>query len=546
MSELETSLTTELPQGVVAENVGLDVMTVLRNYGIDTVFGIPGTHNLEFYRHLAPLGIHPVTNRHEQGSGYGADGWSQQTGLPGVVVTTSGPGLLNALSAAGTAYCESRPLIILSPGVPQGEEFADIGSMHETKDPTGSVGAIVEWSRRVASGTEAVQSIHDAFELFRYSRPRPIHIEIPLNILEGPSDAPAALLEAVAPRAPKQADAPSLAAAVDALRSAKNPVIFAGGGSLRAGSNILTLAKALGAPVITTLNGKSAIPESHPLSLGSDIRLVAAQQFVQDADVLLVIGSKMGATEFWEQDFAPTGTIIRVDIIDSQLTKNFTADIGLLGDSAGILPQLIDALAGHEPLAAPDLDELRAAMRAEARAMSPQYAALAEAVASASPANTIIAGDSSQATYLGTATFIPQDVPHSFLYTPAYATLGYGLPAAIGARVASPQRPTICVVGDGALMFAIQELATAVEQRLDLVVVCADNGGYGEIKQNELDRAMSPVGVDLAQPNWAALATAFGGTGVKVGSASELATAVATAIEAGGLQLIHVPMAQFS
>lgn len=369
MSELETSLTTELPQGVVAENVGLDVMTVLRNYGIDTVFGIPGTHNLEFYRHLAPLGIHPVTNRHEQGAGYGADGWSQQTGLPGVVVTTSGPGLLNALSAAGTAYCESRPLIILSPGVPQGEEFADIGSMHETKDPTGSVGAIVEWSRRVASGTEAVQSIHDAFELFRYSRPRPIHIEIPLNILEGPSDATAALLEAVAPRAPKQADAPSLAAAVDALRSAKNPVIFAGGGSLRAGSNILTLAEALRAPVITTLNGKSAIPESHPLSLGSDIRLVAAQQFVQDADVLLVVGSKMGATEFWEQDFAPAGTIIRVDIIDSQLTKNFSADIGLLGDSAAILPQLIDALAGHKPLTAPNLDELRATMRAEARAM---------------------------------------------------------------------------------------------------------------------------------------------------------------------------------
>ncbi|NDU79385.1 thiamine pyrophosphate-binding protein, partial [Actinomadura sp. DSM 109109] len=148
-------------------------------------FGIPGTHNLEFYRHLRALGIHAVTTRHEQGAGYAADGWAQQTGLPGVVITTSGPGLLNALSAAGTAFCESRPLILLSPGAPMGEEFADRGDLHETKDSTGAVGAVVEWSRRVHSSTEAVQAVHDAFELFRYGRPRPVHIEVPLNVLEG-------------------------------------------------------------------------------------------------------------------------------------------------------------------------------------------------------------------------------------------------------------------------------------------------------------------------------------------------------------------------
>src|SRR6185312_4008683 len=127
----------------VTNNAGYAILKTLRNYGVDTIFGIPGTHNLEFYRHLAPLGIHPVTTRHEQGAGYGADGWAQQTGLPGVVITTSGPGLLNALSAAGTAYCESRPLIILSPGVALGAEFADIGSLHETKDSTAAAGAIV-------------------------------------------------------------------------------------------------------------------------------------------------------------------------------------------------------------------------------------------------------------------------------------------------------------------------------------------------------------------------------------------------------------------
>ena len=161
------------------------------------------------------------------------------------------------------------------------------------------------------------------------------------------------------------------------------------------------------------------------------------------------------------------------------------------------------------------------------------------------PADAILGGDSSQVTYFGTASFVPQERAHSFLYTPAYATLGYGLPASIGAKVAAPERPVVCVLGDGALMFAVQELATAVEQRLDLVVVCADNGGYGEIRQNELDRGIAPVGVDLVQPDWAALATAFGGHGERITSAEDFAPALAAAIDAGGVRLLHVPTELF-
>ncbi|TJY69484.1 thiamine pyrophosphate-binding protein [Arthrobacter sp. CAU 1506] len=559
----------ELPDGVVAENVGLTVLTLLHNYGIDAVFGIPGTHNLEFYRHLSPLGIRAVTSRHEQGAGYGADGWSQQTGLPGVVITTSGPGLLNALSAAGTAYCESRPLIILSPGVPEGEEFADVGALHETKDATGAAGAIVEWSRRVHTGTEAAQAIHDAFELFRYGRPRPVHIEVPLNVLEGPSDCPAELLEPAAPHEPAGASAQAIRHAAQLLAESRRPVILAGGGSLRAGVELLQLAEVLDAPVVTTLNGKGAVPESHPLSLGSDIRLPAAQQLCEEADVLLVIGSKVGEAELWFNQLHPSGTVIRVDILPGQMAKNIVADVPLVGDSAAVVPQLLAALEEHNP---PVVDQasaservetgrvenrargdrgadrvarLRPVLRDAARELAPPLAALAEQVASVLPANAVLGGDSSQVTYFGTASFVPQERAHSFLYTPAYATLGYGLPASIGAKVAAPDRPVVCVLGDGALMFAVQELATAVEQRLDLVVVCADNGGYGEIRQNELDRGIAPVGVDLVQPDWAALATVFGGHGERITAAEDFAPALAAAIDAGGLRLLHVPTALF-
>ncbi|MGM0931167.1 MAG: thiamine pyrophosphate-binding protein [Actinomycetota bacterium] len=539
----------ELPDGVVADNVGLSVLTLLRNYGIDAIFGIPGTHNLEFYRHLAPLGIRAVTSRHEQGAGYGADGWSQQTGLPGVVITTSGPGLLNALSAAGTAYCESRPLIILSPGVPEGEEFADVGALHETKDATGAAGAIVEWSRRVRTGTEAAQAIHDAFELFRYGRPRPVHIEVPLNVLEGPSDCPADLLEAKPSREPVGASAQAICNAAQLLAESRRPVLLAGGGSLRAGDDLLQLAEALDAPVVTTLNGKGAVPESHPLALGSDIRLPAAQQLCEEADVLLVIGSKVGEAELWFNQLQPRGTVIRVDILPGQMAKNIAADVPLVGDSAAVVPQLLAALQENQDGGAPPRAEsganraarLRPVLREAARELAPPLAALAEQVASVLPADAILGGDSSQVTYFGTASFVRQERPHSFLYTPAYATLGYGLPASIGAKVAAPDRPVVCVLGDGALMFAVQELATAVEQRLDLVVVCADNGGYGEIRQNELDRGIAPVGVDLVQPDWAALATAFGGHGERITSAEDFAPALAAAIDAGGVRLLHVP-----
>ncbi|WP_261372194.1 thiamine pyrophosphate-binding protein [Arthrobacter woluwensis] len=542
-------------------NAGLAIMTTLSNYGIDTVFGIPGTHNLEFYRHLAPLGIHPVTSRHEQGAGYAADGWAQQTGLPGVVITTSGPGLLNALSAAGTAYCESRPLLLLSPGPALGDEFADRGALHETKDSTAAAGAIVEWSLRATSAEEAVEAIHRAFALFRGTRPRPVHLEVPLDVLEVPAALSSRLLAARPAPDPSLANDDAVATAARLLAGAARPVILAGGGSLPGRGALRAVAEALPAPVVTTLNGKGALPESHPLSLGSDIRLPAAQALCNDADVLLVVGSKVGEAELWGGEVAPRGTVIRVDILERQMDTNLSADVRLVGHSAAVLPQLFEAVrsalseAATAALTDPDprgsglttrLSALRAELKDAGRAMAPDLAALACEIQAAVPADTIIAGDSSQITYFGTSTFIPQDEPHSFLYTPAYATLGYGLPAAIGAKVAAPERPVVAVVGDGALMFAVQEFATAVEQGLDLVVVCVDNGGYAEIKQNEADRGIAPVGVDLRQPDWAALATAFGGHGVSVSAPAEVRPAVEQALAAGGVRLVHVPLGVFS
>jgi 5-guanidino-2-oxopentanoate decarboxylase len=532
-----------------ARNTGLAVMTVLRSYGIDTIFGIPGTHNLELYRHLPGLGIHPVTTRHEQGAGYAADGWAQQTGLPGVVITTSGPGLLNALSAAATSYCESRPMIVISPGPARGQEGADRGTLHETKDTSGAAAAVMQWSRRVTTAEQAVEAVHDAFALFRGSRPRPVHIEIPLDVLEAEVEVAADLLAARPAPVAQRADESAIDAAVTALAGASDVVVLAGGGSLPAGDDVRRLVELLGAPVVTTLNGKASVPESHPLSLGADIRTPAAQKACGGADVLLVLGSKVGEAELWGGVVEPTGTVVRIDVLESQMDVNLTADIRLVGDSAAVVPQLVQALerAGvhGRGRGAAGAAVLRDEVGAQSAGTAPDLVALTRELVAGMPLDTIVAGDSSQVTYFGTSS-IAQDRPRSFLYMPAYATLGYGLPAAIGAKVAAPGRPVVCVAGDGALMFAVQELATAVEQGLDLVVVCVDNGGYAEIKQNEADRGIAPIGVDLHQPDWAALGRAFGGHGTRVGAAGELTAAVRDAIASGGVHVVHVPLEVFA
>ncbi|WP_413317171.1 thiamine pyrophosphate-dependent enzyme [Agrococcus sp. 1P02AA] len=530
-------------------NAGWAVLRTIAGYGVDTVFGIPGTHNLELYRHLPALGIRAVTTRHEQGAGYAADAWGQRRSvagdvMPGVVITTSGPGLLNALSAGATAFAESRPMIVLSPGVAIGDEFADRGALHETKDQSAAAAAILLWSRRVRSAEEAVEAVHDAFALFRTGRPRPVHIEVPLDVLETETAIDDALLAPRATAAATELDAAALDAAAAALDGAMHPVIVAGGGSVRATAALTELAERLGAVVLTTLNGKGAVPESHPLSLGSELRLAPAAAVVNASDALLVVGSKLGEAELWGNELAPPGAVIRIDIDAAQLDKNLASTIRLQGDARAAIEALAARL--HRGPAEPrDLEAVRASLVGAARAFAPLEMEAAEAIAAGVPAGAVVTGDSSQITYYGMTSAVRQDSPASMPYMPAYATLGYGLPAAIGSKLASPASPVVVVTGDGALMFSVQELATAVEQRLDIAVVVVDNGGYGEIEQNEADRGIDPIGVRLHQPDWPELARAFGASGTSVADASAVPGAVAAVIAEPGVSLLHIPLSIF-
>ncbi len=520
-------------------NGGAAVVETLAAHGVDAIFGIPGTHNLELYRHLHPSGIRAVTPRHEQGAGYAAEAYARVSGRPGVVITTSGPGLTNAMTAAATAYAESQPMLVISPGMPTGTEGRDLGQLHETKNSSAAMGQLVRWSRRVRSADEAAEAVTDGFASFRGRRPRPVHVEIPLDVLERAwSGEPRVAAVAAAPHANPEA----VRRAAGLLAAGATSMIIAGGGAVDASPALTELAEAIGAPVATTVNGKGVLDEAHPLAVGASVRLRALQRAAADSDVVLLVGTELGDSDLWEGQIRGRA-VIRVDIDPAQLDKNCPADIALQGDAAATLRGLLAALPAERAGASKGPERaatLRAGCRAEAAAEAGPYAEINAAVRKALPAEAVLAGDSSQVTYFGSVHFFDVPGPRQFCYTPGFATLGYGLPAGLGASIAFPGRPVAVLLGDGALMFSVQELVALVEQRLPVPVVVVDNGGYREIADQQRARSMAPIGVELHSPDLAALAVAMGAHGVRADGPGALPDLVAGALDADRPTLIHL------
>ncbi|WP_327046854.1 thiamine pyrophosphate-binding protein [Microbispora sp. NBC_01189] len=532
------------------------LVRTLTAHGIDTIFGIPGTHNLAIYQELSRAGVRCVTPRHEQGAGYAADGYARVTGGPGVVVTTTGPGVVNAATAIGQAYSDSSPILLVSPGVPTGHPRDGRGYLHESRDQSRAIGALCDWSHRVTSVREIPAAVARAFGHFAEGRPRPVHVEIPADLLDLEGHVKIVPPYQVMPREP---DPPALDEAAGLLRSARRPGFVLGGGAQRPGAAeppvgrlAMRLAERLGARVVTTVNGKGAVPESHPLALGATLHLAAVRRWLAGCDVVLAVGTELGPADLWEDPFALTGRLVRIDIDPGQMHGDHVADVAIVADAERAMRGLAERLdvrldgqagvradgqgdapgperepgVGHEP----ELQDL-------VRRWSGQLAALRRAM----PPETVVVGDNSMFVYHGALVGMPMDPPGRFLFPTGFGTLGFALPAAIGAKLGRPDLPVVALAGDGAFQFTLQELATAVELRLSLPIVVSLNGGFGEIRQEMLARGMTPVAVDLHAPDFPALAAAFGARGLAVKTPGELEEAVTEALRAPVPTVIAVP-----
>lgn len=505
---------------------GHALVRALARHGVDTVFGIPGTHNLEIYAALAHHGIRHVGTRHEQGAGYAADGYARVTGRPGVAVVTTGPATLNAAAAIGQAYSDSIPVLLVSPGLPLNHPAGGNGFLHETKDQSRAMDAVAAYSHRVTGVEEIPSAVARAFATMTSGRPRPVHLEIPLDLLETHAQVQDLAPLNARETTPREQE---LEHAARMLNDARAPMIIAGGGAQRA--NVRAIAERLQAPFVTTANGKGA---DHPLSLGAGLHLDAVRALAEEADVVLVVGSELAPSDLWYGPLPLDGKVIRLDVDPRQLHTNATAEVCLLGDAQATLDLLLPRLAQAVPNER--AARWRARKDAEAAREGQRWLWIARAMEAALGPDGITAGDSTMACYYGTLA-----TTHGrLLYPTGFGTLGYGLPAAIGAKVGAPERRIAALLGDGGVMFTVAELATAAQLGLALPVVVVDNGGYGEIGAEMAARKDPVHAVALQSPDFPMLARSLGAYGVRADDPDRLASALEQAFEADRPTLIHI------
>ncbi|MEV6329048.1 5-guanidino-2-oxopentanoate decarboxylase [Streptomyces sp. NPDC051909] len=543
-----------LPAPATALTGGEAVVRALAAHGVTDAFGIPGTHNLEIYRHLRPYGIRHVTPRHEQGAGYAADAYARVSGRPGIAITTTGPALLNIAAAVGQAYSDSVPLLVVSPGMPLRHPRQSTGLLHETRSQTEALRGVAAASHRVSSVAEIGAAVARAFTLFRTGRPRPVHIEVPLDLLEAVEPAgPPRLAPPAAPPAP---DPDAVRAAARVLGAARRPALVLGGGARTAAAECRALAALLGAPVVTTANGKGVVDERHPLSLGVALHSPAVRAWLADRDAVLAVGTELAESDVWGPLPALTGRLVRVDVDPAQMYAGLPADVPLVGDAPTALGALLDALSGtasgsgtDAPGAgrddgadvAADVTALRTARDDESRERDARWVPYLRAIRRGLAEDAVITSDSAQCCYYGALPHLPVGPEGRYLHPTGFGTLGYALPAAVGAKTACPERQVVALSGDGGLQFSVQELATAAQTGLPLPVVVFDNGGYGEIREEMAARGDAPVGVDLPSVDLSALARAYGGRGAVARTPEELSAALAEALVAPGPTVVTVP-----
>ncbi len=525
---------------------------LLERYGVDHVFGIPGVHTVELYRGLARSSIRHVTPRHEQGAGFMADGYARTSGKPGVCFIITGPGMTNITTAMGQAYADSIPMLVISSVQSRSQLGGGRGKLHELPNQSALVAGVAAFSHTLMSAAELPAVLARAFALFQAGRPRPVHIEIPLDVLVENADA---LLGSTPVSVTRAGAAPAAVQQMSQrLAAAKRPLILAGGGAIDAAAELTRLAEALGAPVALTINAKGMLPAAHPLLIGSTQTLPATRALVAEADVVLAIGTELAETDYdvtFAGGFNIPGALLRIDIDPDQTVRNYPPQVALVAD-ARIAAQALLTEINRQPLTPRTTDwgtarvarlwaELEPTWDAATRAQTRFLNAVLEELP-----GVVFVGDSTKPVYSGNLT-LNLDHPRCwFNASTGYGTLGYALPAAMGAWLGRGDgQPVVCLIGDGGLQFTLPELASAVEARTPVIVLLWNNQGYEEIKKYMVNRDIEPVGVDIYTPDFIGVAKALGCAAQSVHGIEGLRTALRAAADRQGPTLLEIDQARW-
>jgi acetolactate synthase-1/2/3 large subunit len=529
---------------------GQAVAAALKAHGVEAVFGIPGAHTLAIYDALRDEpGIRNVVARHEGGAGYMADGYARASGKPGVVITVTGPGATNVLTAVGGAYNDSSPVLVISSQIPREYLGKGLGYLHEMRDQRGAFDTVTDWTAQVTDAAQIGPTIDAAFAHFGRGRPTPAYIEIPLDILDEETDLPAVYVPSAA-IPPAALDEDALVRAAALLVAAKRPAIYAGWGVISADASelLVQLAELLGAPVATSIKGKGAIPDQHPLCLGCAWAVeVQESPALTEADLLLAIGTRFTLrTASWGR--VPIAqTLIQIDADPGAPGRTVPVSLGLVGDARAILERLVTLIEAHSARRPSDRAAwggsralVRARIESSVAARSPIVYEALSALGDALPRNAIVTGDNCLFCFWA-GRYLPIQQPRGWQFPMQFCTLGFALPAAIGAKVACPERPVVALCGDGGYMFTGQELMTAVSLGLNLPVVVFNDAAYGSVRENQTKRyGGRHTAITLQTPDFPALARSFHAYGVRLERPYELQGALVDAWAADRPTLIEI------
>ncbi|MCO1336314.1 5-guanidino-2-oxopentanoate decarboxylase [Microbulbifer sp. OS29] len=521
------------------------LMRLLREYQVDKVFGIPGVHTIELYRGLPGSDLMHITPRHEQGAAFMADGYARASGKPGVCFLITGPGLTNAATAMAQAYSDSIPMLVISAVNRRKDLGMGRGRLHELPRQSDISRGFCIWQHTLTQAEQLPEVMARAFQQLQSSRPGPVHIEIPIDLFPAPMPGQLPDYRAAPSAMAAAASTTAIGIATAWLQSAERPVILLGGGAQAAGTAATRVAEKIAAPVFLSLAAKGVVDERHPLCGGANLSFDCVRERIEKADVVLAVGTELSETDrnLERDNYVFSGKLIRIDIDPAQLVCNANPDLAICADATESLQQLGDVLVQREESATAqatkEVAQLLKDCRTEWWEGSEDRFPWVEALRYALPDNGILVTDSTQLAY-NTNHALPLYHPRSHITcTTGYGTLGFALPAAIGAKL-SGDREVIALIGDGGLMFTLGELAVAVEQQLSLPILVWNNCGYGEIR-DFMDAAEVPQeGVNLRTPDFVALAKSFGAEGCRIDTPDQLATAVSEALQRNTPTLIEI------
>jgi acetolactate synthase I/II/III large subunit len=519
----------------------------LENEGVSVVFGLPGEENIRFVQALASSNIRYVLTRHEQAASFMAEMHGRVTGRAAVVSATLGPGAINMQLGVADATTNSTPMVAISAQVGQDRQFKE---SHQYVDLVAMFAPITRWAAGIPTAHAIPEMFRKAFKLSEAERPAAVYLAVPEHIDADAADYPDL---APLPRNVVRAEAPAfrqVARAVDILREAKRPVVLAGHGAARGDATeaLARFSDEFGIPVANTFHGKGVMPDDHPNSIGTIgfMRHDYVNFGFDNADVIIAVGYEL-------QEFDPVRInpkadkkIIHIHRFPAEVDAHYPVDVGIIGDISASLDALRDALAGHRYDAEPEVrgsgllaEEFARGQQDSRYPLAPQRV-VADTRAALGRSDVVLVDTG--ATKMWMARLYPTFERNTCLVSNGLSTMSFALPGALGVKLARPESKVLAVVGDGAFMMSSQEIETAVRERIPLVVLIWEDGGYGLIEWKMDLELGEHYYVRFGNPDIVTYAESFGAKGYQINSADELLPTLKAALDDDGVSLINCPV----